>query len=978
MHDLKNKPTCIGGGPGFPGRACIAFALLLLLGTAHGQSILDQVSFGDSSSESSHAFTSVLSETFTGSLSQPARRLLPKNPVEVNGGDMTVTMAVDPVKRNYFSLKLWGGDDIDDDIGRLYLYIPVNGVNYQVGYRHEGDYMPLSVAASKPPLPGRFFYSTTLLPLSMTQGKTSLTLKIVSTGRIYGLGSGGPPSGNYQFNMTMNSRGIYRAYTHTEALLEPVGEAQGTAPTTTIRPAVSESSVLGSSGTYTNGMNGWVNGKLAAAVNTFTTTDIEMLAKAYVTPQVAAGYNNPAVVTKIIEALDGFATDYYVNPSTSLTTSNYGGAGGNEVWGGRFGPLGWAVRLLEAPLAPSLDVSVSYGTAGGTRTRRSAWGDMFAASRDSGRFNRRTITNQTLIGDGNIYKANRGLLALGDSRAFSESAAQRYLREACGLTPWLGSDLAGGGSSLRYGSGYYQVTPKGLTREWGYVGAYGEMQTYAATFYEWTGNAEFRDQAVKMIKARAPFRRPAIEVSGANYYQTMERTGLIAWRGVRETDGDFSNDINYGDAVSWSAGARVAGRTLDPYAVGYAKHMLADNQFYNNLVSDTRFFSSLGFDARMAFEVWADNTALKNAPDSGIQLPMSDGQPDFVWSDEEGGVIAIKKGSERLWIAPYWQAKTGTGINGIARFHRSTAQFDQYGVMETTPRFQAGGYFIRPNLVDKPESIGYTPPDSPSNAYAGEMLPLGKVPGDAQDEAPFRGKADAFAFRFGRYLIGMNSLSSPFGLKVPVGFTSATDLASSTKLTAGSGEVTVPRIVHGGALSERVLGCRAGAECAALSGGFRKLDALRQSHMDCRLRRGQLHGQTLNDCRWTLHGDRRGDRYHGNKLHRHHGFRWRGLLLCGHRLECEWRELSIHGGLGQRRIALAMVRHRCGKRCHCRIEFLPGPRIHPAGHGVGCRRHGGFVPLRLASGDGRRHNHGPAFVAAVRWNRGRQGRPDGA
>jgi len=793
MSHLNPKPSP-SHAPAFTAMFARCSLFLLLVSAVCAQPLLDSVIFGDTASESAHAFTSNLSESFTGSLGQPARRLLAKNPVEVNGGDMTVTMTVDPIRRNYFSVKLWGGDDTDDDIGRLYLYVPLNGVNYQVGYRHEGDYMPLSVASSKPPLPGRFFYSTTLLPLWMTRGKTNLTLRIVSTGRLYGLGSGGPPSGNYQFNMTMNSRGIYRAYTHSEALLEPTGETQGAAPSITTRPATSENSVLGASGTYTNGMNGWVNNKLAAAVTTFTTSDVEMLAKAYVTPQVTAGYNNPAVVSKIVEALDGFAADYYVNPGTSLTTSNYGGAGGNEVWGGRFGPLGWAIRLLAAPLAPGLDVAVSYGTAGGTRTRRSAWGDMLAASRDNGRLNRngRYLTNQALIADGNIYKANRGLLALADPRAFSETAAQRYLREAIGLIPWLGSDLADGGSALKYGSGYYQVTPKGLTREWGYVGGYGEMQTYAATFYEWTGNTEFRDQAVKMIKARAPFRRPAIEVSGTSNYRTMERTGLIAWRGVRETDGDFSNDINYGDAVSWSAGARVAGRTLDPYAVGYAKQMLADNQFYNNLVSDTRFYSSLGFDARMAFEVWADQDALKNALDSGIRLPMTDGQPDFVWSDEEEGVIAIKHGGERLWIAPFFQAKTGTGINGIAKFHRSTAQYDQYGVLETTPRFKAGGYFIRPDMVDKPESTGYTPPDAPSNAYAGEKLPLGQIPSDAQDGTPFRGRVDAYAFRLGRYLIGMNASAAPFGLKVPAGFTSATDLASNTTKTATSGEVSVP------------------------------------------------------------------------------------------------------------------------------------------------------------------------------------------
>lgn len=780
---LRHRPSAF--------HALFLTMLLFWCCTITTHAVLDTVDFGNSASETAHSLEADLCESFTGSLGQPARRLLPKSPVEVNGGDMTVTMTVDPVRRNYFSIKLWGGDDTDDDLGRLYLYVPIDGMDYQVGYRHEGDYLPLSVAASRPPLPGRFFYSTTMLPLWMTRGKTSLTLKIVSTGRLYGLGSGGPPSGNYQFNMTMNSRGIYRAYTHVDPMLDPSGEAQGAAPAATTRPAVSESSVLGSAGTYTNGLNNWVNHKLAAAVTTFTTTDVELLAKAYVTPETTAGYNNSAVLAKIVEALDGFCTDYHANPVTSLTTSNYGGSGGNEVWGGRFGTLGWAIHLTSTPLAPFLDATASYG-AGGTRTRRAAWGDMLAASRDNGRFNRRTITNQTLIADSSIYKANRGLLALSDARAFTETAAQRYLREACGLAPWLGSDLPEGGSALRYGSNYWQVTPKGLTREWGFVGGYGEMQIYAATFYDWTGNTEFRDQAVKMIKARAPFRRPAIEVSGSSNYRCMERVGLISWRGVREADGDFTNDLNYGDAVSWSAGARVAGQTLAPHAIGYAKQMLADNQFLNNLVADSRYYSSLTFDSRMAFEVWKDNNALKNTPDSGIRLPMTDGQPDFVWSDETGGVIAIKRGMEKLWIAPFYQAKTGTGINGVARFHRSTPQFDQYGVFETTPRFKAGGYYIRPNFVDKPESNTYVPPDNPTNAYAGEMLPLGQAPGDAQDPAPFRGVVDAYAFRFGRYLIGMNASSTPFGLKVPQSVSSGLDLVSNTNLAAISGEITVP------------------------------------------------------------------------------------------------------------------------------------------------------------------------------------------
>src|SRR3954471_19040460 len=141
---------------------------------------IDSVVFGDASSEQAHGFSSNFTQNIAGSLGQSARQALPHNPVDMYGGDMTFNMTVDPLKRNYFTVKLWGGDDTDSSKGRLYLYVPINGTDYQVGYRHEGDYAPLSVTADQPPLPGRFFYSTTVLPLAMTHGHTSLTLMIVS------------------------------------------------------------------------------------------------------------------------------------------------------------------------------------------------------------------------------------------------------------------------------------------------------------------------------------------------------------------------------------------------------------------------------------------------------------------------------------------------------------------------------------------------------------------------------------------------------------------------------------------------------------------------------------------------------------------------------------------------------------------------------------------------------------------------------
>jgi hypothetical protein len=756
---------------------------------------IDSIVFGNAASEQAHSFSSTFTQTISGALGQSARQALPHNPVDIYGGDMTFNMSLDPLKRNYFTIKLWGGDDTDSSKGRLYLYIPLNGTDYQVGYRHEGDYAPLSVTADQQPLPGRFFYSTTVLPLAMTRGKTSLALKIVSTGELYGLGSGGPPSGNYQFNMTINSRGIYRAYTHTQPMLDVSGEVQGAAPATTTRPSPTEASVLGPTGTYTLGINNWINGRLSAAVNAFTATDVELLARSFTVSQLSNGYQNPAIVSKIIAVIDGFATDYYTNPATSVTgADNYGAAGGNEVWGGRFGALGWAIHLLSraGQLPDSVMNAVNAYGAGGSVARRQAWGDMLGGSRDYGRFSRdgRYLTNQALIADTNIYKANRGMLDIGAANAMTETAARRYLKEAIGLEPWRGSDLPAGGSSFKYGTNYFQVTPKGLTKEWGYPGGYGEMQYFAATFYQYTGDAAFRDQAVKILKARAPFRRPAIEIVGANMYRSVEREGILAWRGVREADGYFSDEINYGDPGGWSQGMAVAGRTLDPTAVGYAKQMLADNQYFSQLVADPRYYSSLTFDARFAMEVWDDYNAVKTAADSGIRLPMTDGQADFAFTDEQDGIAAIKHGNERLWIEPLWQAKEGTGINGIGRFHYSTPSYDQYGTFETSPQFDfSGSYFVRPfTQIDGPATTQYSPPDPPTQAYGGEKLPIGNEL-SAHDDTPFRGRAAFWGFRFGSYLLGMNASSdTSYQLKTPLRFVSAPDLLTGA---TRSGTITV-------------------------------------------------------------------------------------------------------------------------------------------------------------------------------------------
>src|SRR5262249_33776807 len=160
--------------------------------------------------------------------------------------------------------------------------------------------------------------------------------------------------------------------------------------------------------------------------------------------------------------------------------------------------------------------------------------------------------------------------------------------------------------------------------------------------------------------------------------------------------------------------------------------------------------------------------------DSGVRLPMTDGQADSAFADEQDGIVAIKHGDDRLWIEGLWQAKDGTGINGIGRFHFSAPDHDQYGTLETNPQFDfSGSYYVRlASLIDKPEpNVGqYNPPSPPTNAYGGEKLPIG---GDlsAHDDAPFKGRWSYDVLRFGNYLIGINASSDrAFELKTPAGF----------------------------------------------------------------------------------------------------------------------------------------------------------------------------------------------------------------
>jgi hypothetical protein len=150
---------------------------------------------------------------------------------------------------------------------------------------------------------------------------------------------------------------------------------------------------------------------------------------------------------------------------------------------------------------------------------------------------------------------------------------------------------------------------------------------------------------------------------------------------------------------------------------------------------------------------------------------MTPGQPDFVFSDEEDGVVAIKNGDEILYASLYWRARNA--VNSLARVHFTTPTIDRIAVVGEDVQFTpSGDFYTRPDHVNFGFANGG--PKSPVELHsvsAGEKLPIAKVPDGVRfrpgDESIYAGKGDFYTLRYGQYLIGMNlTTDRTFELKV--------------------------------------------------------------------------------------------------------------------------------------------------------------------------------------------------------------------
>ncbi|MEA5429289.1 hypothetical protein [Arcicella lustrica] len=720
--------------------------------------VTDKLYFGDNNTEKVHQLKSQNTKLVEGGLQQSAIVLLPPQTPSWTGGTVSFTLKVDKDKPNYLTSKFWG-----NDITQNRLYLVCEGK--QIGSRHLGDVDMLDVGSDAPFYNDRFFYTTTPLPLSLTKGKSQIQVEIRSNGPIWGYGQ---TWDKYQKDMVEPTRGIYAIYAHTNPDFVPdKKEKQGTAPASKNRKSPNEEVLT----LLKERVNKEISGLLKAS-KPLSQVQMQFLAKAYHT-QWSLAYHNPEVVKVSLKGIDELYKKYLQNPKLAYSDP----ATWNADWFG-LGICGQIIYLLRNELVSSFKENVSALTI----SRKEAYTAMLVDCRVSHQQNRRLYTNQSMINDlYGIYYANKGLQVVAPEKASDENKVLHYLYESVGLEPWLSSDDQQGKPTKTAGNDYWQLTAKGLTKELGYVGNYGEVLDWVAEILEATksdlvpnGDAKIKIQAEKIALARTYFRYPTVDNEGN---QAMRMETIVGWR-----DSHYPGDVCYAQRPSWDGGPfQIATATMNPKLVAYSQKMLMENQFFAVLDEQMK---NQGFRVTAGLlPVPEQYEKIKDHQPLSDEMPLGWKQPNLVFSDEEDGVVVIKNNQEILYASLYWRARSA--INNLARVHYITPNYNNIATVAVDEKFEdSGNTYSVPNYTNMAfGNGGLNYPDGLVLAHAGEKQPIAKIPTGMKykigDENPYAGRANFYQLEYGSYFIVMNNSNNNIDhVAIPKRFQKAENVAN--------------------------------------------------------------------------------------------------------------------------------------------------------------------------------------------------------
>lgn len=570
--------------------------------------IVDRVDLGDTASESAHEFRGESTQAVTGAKDRPARQSLPTEAQSDRLGDQNFTVDVDPVNQNHVSLVYWGEDASADSTVLL-----VDGE--YVTYGKVGDYQA-SNFGTQGGLPGRFFATTTLLPLSTTQGRDEVRIT-VRTKR---------PD-----ESTSPSRGYYEAVVHTEASLpddvvDPDAEVPAAGPAPQLSPEEQQAKIDSYREKQLTRF-----AELSQKVDSSSTArmDIakyqnelrwyaESLTQSWSPASTAAEKRD--ALDRIFATIDRYTTDYYGD------VRSLGTGGHQSDWGGYYAELGEALYIVENLIADDdvlgqeafeqfLDEHFETGTTDGPNSiagvdwqdgelsRGEAWERVLKANFDFARSRLSYISNQVHYTYEGAWRAHEGLRVIGSDFYEGKDRSHRILREIWGVEPFLGEEVLVGpdGEDLdlyhslfnhdrtaEYTDDYLQVVMRGLAqseldddgeivrrapygehhfsltgdkalfRENRYVGAYGETGSWIPTYF-WRTWGHAGDEELNAELLRQALRN--LHARGQTRYQGMTEDGhrvMVMDQVVDDRNLAYPGKTAYGTEVGQNLGLLYA------------------------------------------------------------------------------------------------------------------------------------------------------------------------------------------------------------------------------------------------------------------------------------------------------------------------------------------------------------------------------------------------------------------------------------
>jgi hypothetical protein len=682
-----------------------------------GKSII----FGDTASEAAQLLQQANSVVITNSVGVKARQIDPPS------GSLTFTLACDPARQNYLTVKFWGSD-LDAAGGQLVL-INIDGTALSPAYEYGQDHPEIDRLMPTAAFPGRFFYVTELLPLTLTTGKSQITLTIESLGQASPYTPSQPVA-----PQTDPSRGLYSATVHSDAFFTPAAsEVVGKVPPpgkplpspdglSPYDHAVAQVEQLietmmswqlygaswdaqvaaGAPAALTGFMvyggldslspvpqtswtsTQWKNAiyPLIATGNVVNADYLESFAQAYL-GSWSKWYQSAEMLDRVVRGLDFYCVAQGANGGFDNTVHSKNWIGGPnrinaasplEGYGDQRLARAFVLlyKHLSSYLMETIDDDDNPATA--AVTRQAAYTRLFLANRTYMLAERGHAPNQDQAQMHCLYWDNEALKLLSPSDAWPLSQMLPYFYQATGITP-AGSDTS-----------QYWFSPKGMTLEalgtaaGGYACEYGVNNTdLISRLASLTQDAQIIAQAKKAIEVMSYFYYPWTDVSG---YARLVDDAIVGWR-----NNFGSPNISYG-------GGSFGPASLDlkhPVAIRQSQLYLAQRQAYA-ISKDVELAGKHAMDDTVGYIEFIMNyqqlTALPPAP----PLTMERGE-DFAWADETAACVVVSQHGcqERLYVVLNWRHATGatrvpatSTANNIARIHYTTPLIDRIVTMAMT------------------------------------------------------------------------------------------------------------------------------------------------------------------------------------------------------------------------------------------------------------------------------------------------------